>query len=85
MTYVGDVQPILVAECGACHGNGGIVHSAAADYDDAVAFADDIVDEIQAGDMPPACNGAPGSGGACVSTEDFATIQQWIEDGTPEE
>ena len=91
VTYTGQIQAILVANCSPCHAtlnNGG--HNAAASYADAVREADDIVDEIESGGMPESGNGNQGCDGGdpgdpgCVSVEDFALIQRWVEDGTPE-
>jgi hypothetical protein len=91
VTYTADIQPILVANCSPCHSvdnSGG--HNAASSYDDAVERADDIVDEIESGGMPESGSGNVGCDGGdpgdpgCVSAEDFALIQQWVEDGTPE-
>jgi hypothetical protein len=91
VTYTGQIQAILVANCSPCHStlnNGG--HNAASSYDDAVQVADEIVDEIASGGMPESGNGNQGCEGGdpgdpgCVSVDDFALIQRWVEDGTPE-
>jgi hypothetical protein len=86
LTYTDDVQPILQANCTPCHSTdnrGG--HNAAAEYADAFAERNAIIAEIEAGDMPQACMGGdPGSGGACLSEADLATIEQWVEDGALE-
>ncbi|MET0411019.1 MAG: hypothetical protein ABW217_06970, partial [Polyangiaceae bacterium] len=91
VTFTGQIQAILVANCSPCHStlnNGG--HNAASSYDDAVREADDIVREIASGGMPESGNGNQGCDGGdpgdtgCVSVEDFALIQRWVQDGTPE-
>jgi hypothetical protein len=91
VTFTGQIQAILVANCSPCHStlnNGG--HNAASSYDDAARVADDIVDEIASGGMPESGNGNQGCDGGdpgdsgCVSVEDFALIQRWVQDGTPE-
>jgi hypothetical protein len=91
VTYTKDIQPILVAQCSPCHstlGNGG--HNAASSYADAVRVSARMINEIRTGGMPDTgqgnagCRGgAPGSPG-CVSVADFALIQQWVADGTPQ-
>lgn len=91
VTYSKDIQPILLANCSPCHAtdNNGR-HNAATSYADAVRVSADIVREISTGGMPESgsgnqgCNrGDPGDPG-CVSVADFALIQRWIADGTPE-
>lgn len=91
VTYTKDIQPILVAQCSPCHstlGNGG--HNAASSYADAVRVSARMINEIRTGGMPDTgqgnagCKGgAPGSPG-CVSVADFALIQEWVADGTPQ-
>jgi hypothetical protein len=91
VTYSADIQPILVADCSPCHsadGDGG--HNAASSYADAVRVAARIVREINSGGMPDSGNGNAGCKGGdpgdpgCVSVADFALIQRWIAEGTPE-
>jgi hypothetical protein len=91
VTFTDDIQPILLANCSPCHaGNNSGGHNAATSYDDAVAEADEIVGEIQSGGMPESglgnqgCDGGDPGDPGCVSAEDFALIQQWVEDDTPE-
>lgn len=91
VTYTKDIQPILVAQCSPCHstlGDGG--HNAASSYADAVRVSATIINEIRTGGMPATGNGnagcrrgAPGSPG-CVSVADFALIQEWVANGTPQ-
>jgi hypothetical protein len=85
--FAEDIHPILVARCGSCHASGFLPRFASSNvqaaYDVAVDLSDTIVALIQAGDMPPACSGPPGSSG-CVSKADFESIQEWVTDGTPE-
>jgi hypothetical protein len=88
VTYTADIQPILVQNCSPCHStdnDGG--HNAASSYDDAVDEADNIIDEIESGGMPegdPGCDGGDPGDPGCVSEADFALIEQWVEDDTPE-
>jgi hypothetical protein len=91
VTYTKDIQPILVKDCSPCHStldDGG--HNAASSYADAVRVSARIVREINSGGMPDSGNGNQGCNGGkpgdpgCVSVADFALIQQWITDGTPQ-
>ena len=76
-----------MANCSRCHANGGLPQLANANIETAFNAAQreagEIVALIRDGEMPAdTCNGAPGSNG-CVSTADFALIQQWVNSGTP--
>jgi hypothetical protein len=85
VTYTGDVQPILQANCSPCHAGsnfGG--HNAATVYADAVRVADDMVDEIDSGGMPPECDGGDPGDPGCVSEADLEVIEQWVDDDTPQ-
>jgi hypothetical protein len=91
VTYTDDIQPILVENCSPCHagdGNGG--HDAATSYEDAAREAAEMLEEIESGSMPESGSGNAGCDGGepgdpgCVSAEDFALIEQWVDDGTPE-
>jgi hypothetical protein len=75
----------LLANCSPCHSTGSSGgHSAASDYDDAVRVAEEMVEEISSGGMPLTCGGGdPGTAG-CVSVADFALIQEWVDNDTPE-
>lgn len=90
VTFEADVFPILSTACAPCHagstfgGNdvGGPDLETA--FDEASRVADRVVARISAGGMPPACaGGEPGDSG-CVSEEDLATIEAWVEAGLPE-
>jgi hypothetical protein len=87
VSFSEDVYPILTRNCGSCHAFGFLPNFASANvdqaYDVAVDLSDSMVERIDAGEMPPACNGPPGSGG-CVSVADFELIRDWVADGTPE-
>ena len=84
------MYPILSTACAGCHGASAIAGISVADADvesaleSAIADEDRILSEIEAGDMPQGCGGPPGSGGVCLSEEEFETIQAWYEAGTPE-
>jgi cytochrome c553 len=90
LSFASDISPIFSTSCGGCHGPAGFAGVSVADPDteaaleSAVNFEDAVIENIEAGDMPPPCNGgAPGDSG-CVSAEDFADIQAWYEAGAPE-
>ena len=90
VTFASDVFPILNTACAPCHAGDGFggnniggpdVDEA---FEEASTLAARVVDRISSGGMPPACaGGSPGDSG-CVSEDDFATIEEWIEAGTPE-
>jgi hypothetical protein len=85
VTYGADIQPILVQNCSPCHATLNLgQHNAAASYADAVRVAEDMVDEIDSGGMPPACDGGDVGDPGCVSEADFDLIEQWVDDDTPE-
>jgi hypothetical protein len=85
VNYTSDAQPILQANCSPCHSGlslGG--HNAASVYADAVRVAENMLDEIESGDMPPACDGDDPGDPNCVSEEDLEVLEQWVDDDTPE-
>jgi hypothetical protein len=91
VSYAKDIQPILLANCSPCHSTDRDGrHNAATSYADAVRVSADIVREIRTGGMPESgdgnqgCNGGDPGDPGCVSAADFALIQQWIADGTPQ-
>ena len=51
---------------------------------DSKDFEEEVLAELESGDMPLGCGAPPGGGGNCVSEEDFATIEAWYEAGAPE-
>lgn len=89
VTFANDIQPIFSSGCAPCHTTSGIVHNIGSDdleeaLDDALAFEEAVISEIEAGEMPPDCGSPPGSGGSCISEEDFQAIQDWYAAGAPE-
>jgi hypothetical protein len=85
-SFEANVWPIFVSNCTPCHTTlrrGG--HSVGS-ADLAVAFADatllgsTLIERLDGGGMPLGCEGVPGDPG-CISIEDLATVQAWIDDG----
>jgi uncharacterized membrane protein len=73
-----EVEPILSARCGACHGDAplpGLVPFP--DYARAAALVERIVARIQAGTMPP-------SGLEPLTSEERTLVEAWAEGGAPE-
>jgi hypothetical protein len=85
-----DVYPILTSSCGPCHAAQALagVEIAAPDvataFDDASSRSARIIARTEGGGMPPTCSGPPGSSGACLTEDEFATIEAWVEAGAPE-
>ena len=80
--------PIFNGNCGPCHETqraGG--HNVGSDDVDisfgaAVSRRDAILHDLRVGEMPPSCDGSPGSDG-CVSQAEFDIIEEWFAAGTP--
>jgi hypothetical protein len=90
LSFETDIHPIFADTCGPCHagaGSGGQdiggpdIESA---LQDAIDFEDRVIATIESGSMPIGCGGPPGSGGNCMSEEDFADVEAWYEAGAPE-
>jgi hypothetical protein len=91
VSFESDVWPIFQASCSPCHqslsSGGQNIGSDDLDeaFSDAVDFEDGVLTTIESGRMPPSgCGGPPGTGGTCVSEDDFAAIEAWYEAGAPE-
>lgn len=89
VTWYREVSPILAEHCMGCHQEGGIAPFSLTTYEDAAPLADQLVEAIDAGIMPPfsAADGAdctPTHGwkeDPRLSPDEIATIKQWITDG----
>ncbi len=90
LAFETDVWPIFQETCGPCHvseGYGGQnVGSDDLDeaFQDSVDFEDGVLSTIESGRMPQGCGGPPGSGGVCLTVDDYTTIADWYEAGAPE-
>lgn len=89
-----EVHPILVQNCGNCHGNpNGLPGFAQANEDAAYAETQEIGNggqliaqriiarAVTARTMPPACGGGALGTGACLSADEAADLQAWLADG----
>lgn len=90
LSFESDIWPIFQASCSPCHqslGSGG-QNIGSDDLDEALAdsksFEDAVLADLESGSMPLGCGGPPGSGGSCVSEEDYAAIEAWYDSGAPE-
>jgi hypothetical protein len=88
ISFLADVRPILLDNCGRCHASGSLPNFASASADSSYAVAlresEEILEELEEGAMPAdTCSGAPGSRG-CVSLAEFELIRDWVEAGAPE-
>lgn len=90
-----EVFPILVANCGGCHGNpNGLPGFAQANDEDASyeetqqngnqgqTIAQRIIARaVTARTMPPGCGGGQLGQGACLDADEAADLQAWLADG----
>jgi hypothetical protein len=88
-----ELLPVLQADCGGCHSNGGQPQFAQADQaaayaitqgtsDDGDLFYEEMVERaVEQRTMPPACGGQALGTGACLSVADAALLQAWVDDG----
>jgi len=90
LSFETDVWPILNTTCGPCHAGSTYGGNDIGDPDVATAFdeitrvGDRVLARIDAGTMPPQCNGgAPGDTG-CIAAGDLETLEAWFDAGSPE-
>jgi hypothetical protein len=50
-------------------------------YPDAQRLGQDLLNRVNGGGMPPACDGDPGDAN-CLTVAQVALIQAWIDDGS---
>jgi hypothetical protein len=92
VTWHQDVAPIVEKHCGSCHVTGGIAPFALEDYGSAKQVAGLMVQEVEAGRMPPwgereteECQPLHGfKGDRRLTPEEIGLIRQWNEDGALE-
>jgi hypothetical protein len=91
-----DVFPLLVAECGNCHGANApgarprfaIANNEAASFAATQLMAQGqlvstriVVRAVTARTMPTGCNGGALGTGSCLSQDQADLLEQWVEDG----
>lgn len=89
VTWHADISPVLQTYCGRCHYDGGLGTGDFSDYATAAAFAEIMLTQIDAGQMPPAasdpeCRDYRGSEHMFLPSSDRDLLQAWVEEGTPE-
>jgi hypothetical protein len=92
VTWHQDVAPLVAKHCFSCHVAGGIGPFSLADYSSAKGVAGLMLDEVQAGTMPPwsavetdECKPRFGfEHDPRLSTAEIDTLKKWVEAGTPE-
>ncbi|MEE2754373.1 MAG: redoxin domain-containing protein, partial [Candidatus Latescibacterota bacterium] len=85
-TYTRDIAPFLQKNCQTCHHTGGIGRVAFDNYDIVAAWAPDMRDSIQAGDMPPwpaRADVNDFAGARTITERERQTFFTWIEEGMP--
>jgi hypothetical protein len=89
ISFAADVWPIFSEGCSTCHTTSALGGQSVGSPDKAKAMADAIrieaavLRDVGSGRMPIGCGKPPGGGGNCLTEEDFETIQEWYEAGTP--
>ncbi len=87
VTFTRDVAPILRSACARCHRPGSVAPFALLSYKDAAKRADDILDVVMSGQMPP---WKPRAGAGVfrdalrLSAVEKETIAAWVKNGRPE-
>jgi hypothetical protein len=99
VSFAADIHPIFEASCGPCHvTDGSAGHNVGGElataYADAVGLGQTLIDRVDGGGMPPPYAEAPNNCGAeggdqpgdpgCLSVEEVALIQTWINQCFPQ-
>jgi len=99
VSFAADIHPIFEASCGPCHvTDGSAGHNVGGElataYADAVGLGQTLVERVDGGGMPPSYAPAPNNCGAeggdqpgdpgCLSVEEVALIQTWINQCFPQ-
>jgi hypothetical protein len=85
-TFTTDVAPILFKNCTSCHRPGEIAPMSLLTYEDARPYARAILEEVEAGHMPPWHAEAPEgtfSNERRLSTAEKSTLMRWASGGAP--
>ncbi|HHO54286.1 MAG TPA: hypothetical protein ENK18_26305 [Deltaproteobacteria bacterium] len=91
-TWSGEIAPLLADRCGACHVEGGPTPFSVTSYEEALPWAEAIVDATQEGRMPPffatssdECDMQLGFlDDIRLSTSERQLLADWVEAGSPE-
>jgi hypothetical protein len=86
LSFAADIRPIFARSCGPCHTTRGAAgHNVGGplpgSYQDALRLGPTLLQRIDGGGMPPACNGDPGDPG-CLSVAEVQLVQTWITQGS---
>jgi hypothetical protein len=85
-TFTKDVAPIVYRNCTSCHRPGEIAPMSMLTYEDVRPHADDIVDEVSAGHMPPWHADAPAGtfeNERRLTDAEKKTLLEWAAGGAP--
>jgi len=86
-TYQADLRPILEARCTGCHRDGGIGPVRLESYDQLVAVAERVVDNVESRTMPPwkaTPTDVAYQGDPSLSDAQIALFRTWIDGGMRE-
>ena len=86
VTFANQIARVLQRNCVECHRTGEIGPFALTDYDEAIGWADMILEVVDNGRMPPwhaSDEHAKFSNSRLMSDEDKRLLHQWVEQGTP--
>jgi hypothetical protein len=90
-TWHRDVQPIVARHCQVCHAEGGIAPFALTAYDEAALLAPRLLQEVEAGVMPPwaavsdddCAPRLPWRDDPRLDDDELELLRAWVEDGAP--
>ena len=80
-SFAVDVLPWVQERCSMCHMN---QTQNFEDYEVFQAIAEDALIRVRSGDMPRCGGGVRCSPEETLTSEQYAVLEQWIRDGTPE-
>jgi hypothetical protein len=85
-TFHQDVQPILAAKCGQCHGDGGVAGLPLMRFEEARAASWPIRQALMADRMPPwsaVAGDTPLKGSSALTAREMNVLMTWAAGGTP--